>query len=84
MDPVRYAGVGRDKDLAAAPPLPEVVRGFGDLLSKLPGAVSGLPIPKMALFEKIFGTPKEFGAQLSATIMGAIQGGGNVWTPPAD
>ena len=64
--------------LLPLPTLPEVKKGFGDLLSQLPGAVSGLSIPKMALFEKIFGTPKEFGAQLSSTILGAIQGGGNV------
>lgn len=53
-------------------------------LSKLPGDLIAIPIPPpppATWWQKVFGqSDKEFGAALSSTIMGALQGGGN----PAD
>jgi hypothetical protein len=58
-------------------PIPtlQIVKG----LQELPGVIVGMPsIPKLPLFEKIFGTATEFGQQMASTVMGAIQGGGNI------
>jgi hypothetical protein len=62
----------------AAPPALAWTKGIDNILKDLPNRIGSLSIPKVPLFEKIFGTPKEFGAQMASTIVGALQGGGNV------
>lgn len=47
-------------------------------ITKARSSIFQAPTPKPGAMEKIFGSPKEFGAQLAATVMAAIQGGGSV------
>jgi hypothetical protein len=76
--------LGTEVDLLI-PKLPGLADWIPKAVSGLPGGVPGTKVdlsnfmPAAPTFwQHVFGSGKEFGQQMAATIMGAVQGGGNV------
>ena len=70
----KLASVKIEIPIAPIPTL-EIMNG----LKELPGQIVGMPsIPKVPIFEKIFGTPKELGTQLVGMFAHVFSGGGIV------
>jgi hypothetical protein len=73
--------LGKLKQTYLSMPLPDisVTAGLNGLdLSKL-GTQVAISAPKINLFSQLFGDSKTIGTQLGNAIMGAIQGGGNIF-----